>query len=174
MPSGRLASTPSSPRRSFAAQARNFRCCPNSGHFLFLSSGQNRIRPWSRRNTELARTALQPQSNVNAGWGGVAVAQVPLIHYATWRCSAGGSFRKPACAGLRSLTDGRGPLSAGSPRHPSSVSSEFAYPVQSNFFATVAIGLLLQSAFNHYSPLLSPSVWITAAAVWVVVAVGPV
>lgn len=50
-------------------------------------------------------------------------------------------------------------------RHPSSVSSEFAHPVQSNFFATVAIGLLLQSAFlNRYSPLLSQGVWIAASA----------
>ncbi|MDE3795793.1 C4-dicarboxylate ABC transporter [Sinorhizobium meliloti] len=50
-------------------------------------------------------------------------------------------------------------------RHPSSVSAEFAHPVQSNFFATVAIGLLLQSAFlNRYSPLLSQGVWIVASA----------
>ncbi len=50
-------------------------------------------------------------------------------------------------------------------RHPSSVASEFAHPVQSNFFATIAIGLLLQSAFlNRYSPLLSQSVWAAASA----------
>ena len=37
-------------------------------------------------------------------------------------------------------------------RHPATVAAEFAHPVQSNFFATVAIGLLLQSAFlNRYS-----------------------
>ncbi|HEV7321221.1 MAG TPA: SLAC1 anion channel family protein [Ensifer sp.] len=50
-------------------------------------------------------------------------------------------------------------------RHPASVAAEFAHPVQSNFFATVAIGLLLQSAFlNRYSPLLSEIVWTVASA----------
>ncbi|MDK1492825.1 C4-dicarboxylate ABC transporter, partial [Sinorhizobium sp. 7-81] len=49
--------------------------------------------------------------------------------------------------------------------HPSHVSSEFSHPIQSNFFATVAIGLLLQSAFlNRYSPLVSQGVWIAASA----------
>ncbi len=50
-------------------------------------------------------------------------------------------------------------------RHPTSVAAEFAHPVQSNFFATVAIGLLLQSAFlGRYSALLSQTVWIAASA----------
>lgn len=50
-------------------------------------------------------------------------------------------------------------------RHPGLVAAEFAHPVQSNFFATVAIGLLLQSAFlNLYSPLLSEVVWTIASA----------
>lgn len=50
-------------------------------------------------------------------------------------------------------------------RHPATVAAEFAHPVQSNFFATVAIGLLLQSAFlNRYSPLLSEVVWTAASA----------
>jgi tellurite resistance protein len=50
-------------------------------------------------------------------------------------------------------------------RHPTSVAAEFAHPVQSNFFATVAIGLLLQSAFlNRYSALLSQTVWTAASA----------
>lgn len=50
-------------------------------------------------------------------------------------------------------------------RHPATVATEFAHPVQGNFFATVAIGLLLQSAFlNRYSPLLSEIVWTIASA----------
>ncbi|MCV9960476.1 SLAC1 anion channel family protein [Pararhizobium sp. BT-229] len=50
-------------------------------------------------------------------------------------------------------------------RHPSEVASEFAHPVQSNFFATVAIGLLLQSAFlSRYTPALAQGVWIAASA----------
>ncbi|WP_104668156.1 SLAC1 anion channel family protein [Ensifer adhaerens] len=50
-------------------------------------------------------------------------------------------------------------------RHPSAVAAEFAHPVQSNFFATVAIGLLLQSVFlGRYDAIVSQTVWIAASA----------
>ncbi|MGF6176109.1 SLAC1 anion channel family protein [Ensifer sp. 4252] len=46
-------------------------------------------------------------------------------------------------------------------RHPAAVAKEFSHPVQGNFFATIAIGLLLLSAFlGPYSAAVSQAVWI--------------
>ncbi|MBP1873013.1 tellurite resistance protein [Ensifer adhaerens] len=46
-------------------------------------------------------------------------------------------------------------------RHPAAVATEFRHPVQGNFFATIAVGLLLLSAFfERYSVTASQVVWI--------------
>lgn len=46
-------------------------------------------------------------------------------------------------------------------RHPAAVAREFSHPVQGNFFATIAIGLLLLSAFlGRYSAAAGQTAWI--------------
>ncbi|MBD9650089.1 SLAC1 anion channel family protein [Ensifer sp. ENS09] len=56
-------------------------------------------------------------------------------------------------------------------RHYAAVAAEFAHPVQSNFFATVAIGPLLQSVFlGRYDAIVSQTVWIAASAMTFVLA----
>jgi tellurite resistance protein len=47
-------------------------------------------------------------------------------------------------------------------RHPAAVHAEFTHPIMGNFFGTIAIGILLLSAFLfRYSAVISEIVWIS-------------